>query len=64
MTEAWLVSEVAGLSDAQLTFRPAPDAWSVRDVVEHLGIAEPQYWTQVLDSLNRRQRGRLGYPKA
>ena len=40
MTEAWLVSEVSGLSDAQLTFRPAPDDWSVRDVVEHLGIAE------------------------
>ena len=51
MTEAWLGSEVTGLSAAQLAFRPAPDAWSVNDVVEHLGIAEPQYWTQVLDSL-------------
>ncbi len=57
MTEAWLVSEVAGLSDVQLTFRPALDAWSVRDVVEHLGIAEPQYWTQVLDSLKRPAAG-------
>jgi hypothetical protein len=51
MTEAWLASEVAGLSDAQLTFRSSPTTWSVKDVVEHLGIAEPQYWKQVEDSL-------------
>lgn len=47
MTEAWLRAEVAGLSAAQLTFRPAPGVWSVKDVIEHLGIAEPQYWTQL-----------------
>jgi hypothetical protein len=51
MTEAWLVSELDGLSPAQLTWRPAPDVWSVKDVVEHLGIAEPQYWKQLQDSL-------------
>ncbi len=51
MTESWLVSEVEGLSAAQLAWRPSPDAWSVKDVVEHLGIAEPQYWTQLQDSL-------------
>jgi hypothetical protein len=51
MTEAWLMSELDGLSDAQLTWRPAPDVWSVKDVVEHLGIAEPQYWQQLQDSL-------------
>lgn len=51
MTESWLASEVAGLSEAQLSFRPSPTAWSVKDVVEHLGIAEPQYWKQLEDSL-------------
>jgi hypothetical protein len=51
MTEAWLASELEGLSDPQLTWRPAPDVWSVKDVVEHLGIAEPQYWQQLQDSL-------------
>ncbi|MCC7180757.1 MAG: DinB family protein [Acidobacteria bacterium] len=51
MTESWLVSELAGLSDAQLSFRPSPTAWSIKDVVEHLGIAEPQYWKQLEDSL-------------
>jgi hypothetical protein len=51
MTEAWLVSEVSGLSDAQLRYRTTPDSWSVMDVVEHLAIAEPQYWKQLQDSL-------------
>ena len=51
MTETWLESELAGLSEAQLAWRPFADAWSVKDVVEHLGIAEPQYWKQLQDSL-------------
>ena len=51
MTEAWVVSELEGLSEAQLAWRPSPDAWSVKDVVEHLGIAEPQYWEQLQKSM-------------
>ena len=51
MTEQWLVSELDGLSPAQLTFRMTPESWSVQDVVEHLAIAEPQYWQQTQDSL-------------
>jgi hypothetical protein len=51
MTESWLASEVEGLSDAQLKFRMSPDSWTIMDVVEHLAVAEPQYWTQLLDSL-------------
>jgi hypothetical protein len=57
MTEAWLASEVAGVSDAQLAFRMTPESWSITDVVEHLAIAEPQYWTQLQDSL----QGPIGY---
>ncbi|MGE0361540.1 MAG: DinB family protein [Vicinamibacterales bacterium] len=53
LTESWLASELAGLSEAQLSFRMAPDTWSIRDVVEHLAIAEPQYWKQLDDSLAR-----------
>ena len=53
MTEAWLVSEIDGLSEAQLTFRMTPDSWSIKDVVEHLAIAEPQYWQQLQDSLQQ-----------
>jgi hypothetical protein len=53
MTETWLVSELEGLSDAQLQFKMSPESWSIADVVEHLSIAEPQYWTQLQESLNQ-----------
>jgi hypothetical protein len=53
MTESWLVSELKGLSKAQLTFRMNPDSWSIMDVVEHLAIAEPQYWQRVRDSMKQ-----------
>jgi hypothetical protein len=51
MTEAWLESEVNGLSEAQLTFKMTPASWSVEEVVMHLAIAEPQYWSQFKESL-------------
>ena len=51
MTESWLVSELDGLSDAQLTFKATPDSWSIKDVAEHLAIAEPQYWTNLEASM-------------
>jgi hypothetical protein len=35
-----LVESVHGLSDAQLKFKPAPDRWSVAEVVEHLALLE------------------------
>ena len=53
MTESWLVSELNGLSPAQLTFRMTPESWSITDVTEHLAIAEPQYWQQVQDSMKQ-----------
>jgi hypothetical protein len=57
MTETWLATEVEGLTRAQLEFRMSPDSWNVMDVVEHLAIAEPQYWKQVQDSLQREPTG-------
>jgi hypothetical protein len=51
MTESWLVSEIEGLSPSQLRFRMTPDSWSIADVVEHLAVAEPQYWDQLQKSL-------------
>jgi hypothetical protein len=47
MTEGWLADEVSGLSPAQLNFRYAPGKWTILDVVEHLTLAEPQYWTDL-----------------
>jgi len=51
MTEAWLDSEVNGLSDAQLKFHMTPESWSIEEVVMHLAIAEPQYWNDFKTSL-------------
>ena len=51
MTEAWLASELEGLSDPQLRFKMTPQSWSIQEVVEHLAIAEPQYWKNLQDSL-------------
>src|SRR5512134_3300438 len=53
MTEGWLVGELQGLSEAQLRFRMTPQSWSITDVVEHLAIAEPQYWQRVQDSMKQ-----------
>lgn len=51
MTQSWLVSELAGLSEAQTQWRAAENKWSIADVVAHLAIAEPQYWDQVKQSM-------------
>jgi DinB superfamily len=53
MTQAWLTDEVSHLSPAQLNFRPAPDRWTVAEVVQHLVISEPNYWKLLNDSLNK-----------
>jgi len=53
MTESWLVSELEGLSVDQLRFRMTPESWTIMDVVEHLAIAEPQYWQRVQDSMKQ-----------
>ncbi len=51
MTEAWLESEVNGLSHQQREFKMTPEGWSVEEVVMHLAIAEPQYWASFKESL-------------
>jgi hypothetical protein len=51
MTGSWLVDDVSGLSPAQLQFRPAPGAWSIMEVVEHLTVAEPIYWRQLREAM-------------
>jgi DinB superfamily len=53
MTENWLVSELNGLSPAQIKFQMTPESWSIAEVVEHLAIAEPQYWQRVQDSMKQ-----------
>ena len=57
MTESWLVSEIDGLTADQLAFHSSADTWSITDVVEHLAIAEPQYWQRVQDSMKQPATG-------
>jgi hypothetical protein len=34
------LDSVAGLSDAQLSFKPAPEKWSIAEIAEHVALAE------------------------
>lgn len=39
-TRAGVIDAVKGLSETQLKFKPAPDRWSIAEVVEHLALTE------------------------
>jgi hypothetical protein len=39
-TKAGVIEGAKGLSEAQLNFKPAPDRWSVAQVLEHIASAE------------------------
>jgi hypothetical protein len=51
MTERWLVDEVSNLSSAQLAFRPAPESWTILEVVEHLIVVGPIYWQDLQQAM-------------
>lgn len=40
-TEAKLLKAVDGLSEAQWSFKPAPDRWSIAEAFEHITASEP-----------------------
>lgn len=42
-TETGVLDAVKGLSEAQLKFKPAPDRWSVSEVLEHIAAAEDMF---------------------
>jgi hypothetical protein len=52
MTGGWMVDEVAGLSSAQLHFRPAPGAWNILEVLDHLVVCGPIYWQDLRKALD------------
>jgi hypothetical protein len=53
MTAGWLLDEVSGLSQAQRDFRPAPGAWTILDVFDHLVVVGQIYW----DDLQKAVKG-------
>ncbi len=51
MTTQMVGEQVRGLSPAQLEYKASPDRWSIREVVSHLAVAEPDYWRDLQKSL-------------
>src|SRR5918999_820644 len=51
MTGSWLMDEVSDLSPAQLTFRRAPEAWTILQVIDHLLVVGPIYWQDLQNAL-------------
>jgi len=51
MTTQMVAEEVRGLSPAQLEYKASPDRWSIREVVSHLAVAEPDYWRDIQEAL-------------
>src|SRR5438270_7349764 len=51
MTTQMLAEQVHGLSPGQLEYKASPDRWSIREVVSHLAVAEPDYWRDIQKAL-------------
>src|SRR5678816_1494514 len=51
MTTQMVEEQVRGLSPAQLEYKASPDRWSIREVVSHLAVAEPDYWRDIQKAL-------------
>jgi len=58
MTASWLIDEVSNLSRAQLEFRRA-GSWSIMEVIEHLVVVGPIYWTDLQKAVPAPPSGRL-----
>ena len=51
VTRNRLAEATAGLNDAQARFKPAPDRWSIAEILEHLATAHDRIMTRVLEQL-------------
>src|SRR5215469_11871697 len=54
MTTQMVAEQVHGLSRAQLEYKASPDRWSIREVVSHLAVAEPDYWRDLMESVKQK----------
>ncbi len=57
-TRNQLVEAVKGLSEAQWKFKPAPDRWSVAEVVEHLAVLQDLFVNNLCTQLKTAPAGR------
>ena len=56
-TRDGVVAAVKGLSDAQLKFKPAPDRWSVAEVLEHIAVSEDFLFQNVANNIMKAPAG-------
>src|SRR6266498_1837330 len=50
-TRKMFLDSVAGLSDAQWKFKPAPERWSIAEVSEHIAISEDTLFERVTKTI-------------
>lgn len=56
-TRDGVVAATKGLSEAQLKFKPAPDRWSVAEVLEHITIVEGAIYGNVTENVMKAPAG-------
>jgi hypothetical protein len=56
------LDSVAGLSDAQLNFKPAPEKWSIAEVAEHIALSETFIFQAVDAALKSPAREKMADP--
>lgn len=59
MTERWLADEVSSLTAGQLAFRPAPQSWTILEVLEHLVVVGPIYWRDLQQAMKAAPGARM-----
>lgn len=59
-TRDGVIAAVKGLSDAQLKFKPAPDRWSVAEVLEHITLVEDGLFQNVTEKVMKAPAGAAG----
>jgi hypothetical protein len=52
-TEQGVFNSLAGLSEAQMNFKPAPDKWSIADCVKHIAVTEIALWQMANTALKQ-----------
>jgi len=56
-TRDGVVAATKGLSEAQLKFKPAPDRWSVAEVLEHITVVEGAIYGNVTEKIMKAPAG-------
>jgi hypothetical protein len=56
-TRDGVVAATKGLSEAQLKFKPAPDRWSVAEVLEHITVVEGAIYGNVTERIMKAPAG-------